>query len=107
MVRRSLISSFIIFIAAFTIIGAQELTIPSKLTEVQQLRIENIKLQAQLIQLQQQTLQSQIKQVVDKFNLDKKAVEDDLRKTLNAKDTDIFNWETLKFESPNKKSGGG
>jgi len=62
------------------------------LTEIQKLKAENFKLTTQLIACQNNQNQAVLK------NAQAELVED-FRKTLGAKDEEVFDWNTLTFKS--------
>lgn len=72
----------------------------AKLSEVETLKAENLKLKAQLVELQRALAQAQLDQSTRELNEQRAQLETAFRVTLQAPADAVFNWQTLTFEAP-------
>jgi len=67
------------------------------LSEIDNLKAENLKLRVQVLELQRILAQMQLTEQHTKIEQDKQTLEATFRSVLEAKDGEVFDWQTLTF----------
>jgi len=70
------------------------------LSEIDNLKAENLKLRVQVLELQKILAQMQLNEQHTKIETDRQILEAAFKTVLEAKDGEVFDWKTLTFNSP-------
>lgn len=96
----------VVYVLSFILIGgfvvAQEKPVaapPVKLSEVSQLKAENFRLRTSLTQCRVDLIDRESQLATKNLTSEQSVLEQQFRKELNCKETDKFNWSTLKCEA--------